>query len=230
MKKGKLVMASVVLGALLVGSVLLYSTQGESPYLSASCAALHVTRNSIPTGSTITSYTCGRGTASDGRLRITVNNYTVEDGRTIQWLCPAGYNAYNGTSCSSSGVYLLANVTVANVGTGNSSVGPDLYVNASDGALPEVTSEYGANAYFPGEHPNGTVPITGGAFLPPGTARTYWFVFYMAGAAAKDIPSIKLHLVVLPENEYGGDWEGGGSFRCIPVGCDQTMTDLIAVV
>jgi hypothetical protein len=185
----------------------------SSNYPSSSCAALKITRNSVAGSNEINTYVCGSGTVADPDLRMTLNNYYFVDGRSIQGL--------------TSGVYLLANITIANIGTGNTSIGPTLYVNASDGSTPTGNSEEGVDVTFPNTYPNASVPAQGGAFLPPGAARTYWYIFYMPGATVTDIPHMTLSLVSMFELQYGGDWEGGGSFKCIPVACGDPATDLV---
>ena len=223
----------IVVVVLIAGSVVAYSSRSvSSPYPSPSCAALKITRNSVATTNLIKTYLCGSGNVADGNLKMTLNDYLFSVGRAIDWVCPGGYNAnLSSPSCSSSGVYLLANITIANIGEGNASIGPNLYVNATDNNVPASNSEYGANAVFPGQYPNSSIPAQGGGvFLPPGSSKTYWYIFYMPQVPAGDISNLKLDLISMNELQYGGDWVGGGSFRCIPVSCQDPATDLIVVV
>ena len=221
--------AMIVVVALIAGSVVAYSSQSAlSPYPSPSCAALKITRNSLASSNLIKTYVCGSSEVSDGNLKMTLNDYLFSVGSAIDWVCPGGYNAnHSSPSCSSSGVYLLANITITNIGGGNASIGPDLQVNATDGYRPASNSEYGANAVFPGQYPNSSIPAQGGGvFLPPGSSRTYWYIFYMPQVPASDIPNLKLNLISVNDQLYGGDWEGGGSFRCIPKSCQDPATEL----
>jgi hypothetical protein len=221
MKARWALVAAVMIGASLISAVA-YTTQYVSPYPSPSCATLQVTRHSLPSG--LSTYLCGTKGVSDGKLSMTLNNYRFVDGRTLNWVC---YGSANGTSCSSSGVYLLANATFTNVGQGNTSIGPDLFVNVTNAYTGTDLSngELGANVTFPGQYPNSSLPASpGGAFLPPGKTITYWFIFVLPSANLKDIPDLRLNFVSFAESVYGGVWEGGGQFRCP---CGNPEVDLI---
>ena len=182
---------------------------------SASCVSLGIDSDTFPNPNPSFTYICGQTSVSDGRLSITLNNYRFADGGSIDWVCSGA--VINGSSgCSSSGVYLLVNATVRNVGSGNASVAADLYVQLNNTAGPAIANgEYGANAVFPGQRPNAAVPAqNGGTYLSPGGGTTYWFIFYMPNVALKDTPNLKLWYLGWPEWEYGGTWEGNGGFRC----------------
>jgi hypothetical protein len=203
------------------------------PYPSPSCQALGIGWNSVSRQSGLT-YLCGSGSVSDGRLNMTLNSYRFVNGGTTTWPCIG--NGLNGTTtgattCSlGDGVFLLANVTFTNVGGGNTSIAADLGTNVTNGLEFVGNGEYGINAQFPGQNPSQSVPpASGGAFLPPGSSATYWFVFNLPNTSVKDIPNLTLNTISNVEWEYGGDWDGGGGFNCIHVACLNPMADLIVV-
>jgi hypothetical protein len=227
MKRWILLAVLLTAVGLLTGSVLLCTTQKPPTINSPSCNALGIGWGSVNHENGLT-YLCGTKTVTDGRLSMTLNNYEYANGNTLDWECPT-INS-NGTDCSTSGVLLLANITIANIGKGNTSLGPNVYVNVTNGAKFVGNGELGANALFPGKYPNQSVPATnGGTFLAPGKSLTYWFVFWLPSTATTDIPSLKLNNLSFVETVYGGDWEGGGQFGCIPVSCQNPLVDLILV-
>jgi hypothetical protein len=228
MRREVLYTAVAIVGSLLAVSAAFYLVQGEAPYPSVSCAALSVNPNALPLQGGL-SYICGQETVSDARLNLTLNNYRFADGRLIDW-APPGTSA-NGSSYGSSGVYLLANITVKNIGSGQTSIGPTLLVSVNNSLGQQImNSEYGAGAWFPGEYPNASIPAaSGGVFLPPGTKVTYWFIFYMPDVTFSDMPNLKLYALALTEFSYGGTWEGNGGFSCTPVPCQSPQTELIVI-
>jgi len=225
---------AVTAGLVVTGFAFHYLPSGvPSPYPSPSCQALGIGWNSVSHQSGLT-YICGSGSVSDRRLNMTLNSYRFVNGDMITWPCiGSGLNGTKTgpTTCSlGDGVYMLANITFTNVGGGNTSLGADLYTNVTNGLQFVGNGEYGIDARFPGQYPNQSVPaVNGGAFLPPGSSATYWFVFYLPNTSVKDIPNLTLNTVSNVDWEYGGDWEGGGGFSCIPVACLNPMTDLIVV-
>ncbi len=224
-----LLVAVALVGALLAGVIAFNTLESGPDVPSASCAALSITWNDIPRQQSGFGYVCGSGGVSDGRLTMTLNNYHFADGHTINWVCPS--TSLNGSSpCTSSGVYLLANVTVKNIGQGNTSIGPTLYASVnSSTSQPIGNGEYAANATFAQLNPNESIPaVNGGVFLPPGAKVTYWFIFYIPNVVMSDVPNLKLFWLSLVELEYGGTWDGG-SFSCVPVQCQNPMTELVVL-
>jgi len=194
---------------------------------SASCVSLGVDSATFPNPDPGFTYLCGQTSVSDGRLSITLNSYHFANGGNIDWVC-SGVVINGSSGCSSSGVYLLVNATIRNVGNGNASVGADFYVQLNNSVGSAIRNgEYGANAVFPGLHPNDSVPAeNGGTYLPPGEGATYWFIFYVPNVALRDIPNLKLWYLSWPEWEYGGTWEGNGGFRCP---CMDTHVQLVVL-
>jgi len=168
MRRRLLLAAAAALGILLAGGAAFYLLQGGSEFPSPSCRALSLGWSDIPRQQGGFTYMCGLGSVSDGRIDLTLNNYRFADGSTIEWQCSGALNGSSG--CSSSGVYLLANVTLTNIGEGDAPIGPDLYVNVSDTGSPSLhigNGEYGADAIFPGQYPNRSIPaVSGGTYLP----------------------------------------------------------------
>ena len=230
MRRWPLLIAVLVAAGLVAGSAVLYAAQRPPAYPSASCEARAVGWNSVERQSGL-SYLCGSGSVSDGRLNMTLNSYRFVNGETTTWPCIG--NGLNGTTTGATtcrlgdGVFLLANVTFTNIGSGNTSISCCLYANVTDGLEFVGNGEYGINAEFPGSYPNQSVPaFNGGAFLPPGSSVTYWFVFGLPSTSVKDITSLKLNTLSKVERGYGGDWDGGGGVNCIHVACQNPMTDL----
>jgi hypothetical protein len=219
---------AVAFAGLLTGATAYYVLNHGSDFPSPSCASLSVSWNGLARQQGGYSYLCGLGSVSDGRLAITLNNYRFVDGSTIDWRCPG--TSLNGSSCLSSGVYLIANVTVDNVGKGNTSMGPSLYFDANNSAGQSIANgEYGADAVFPGLSPNASIPaVGGGVHLPPGASVTYWYIFYAPKVAVSDVHDLTLHWLSYAEVEYGGTWNGYGN-SCVPVPCQDPMTELIVV-
>lgn len=225
--------AAVGLGILIAGATAFYLLQSQPQFPSPSCGALSVGWNDLARQQSGFTYLCGLGSVSDGRLAMTLNNYHFADGSTIKWQCSGA--ALNGSSpCSSSGIYLLANATFTNIGQGDTAIGPILYArvdnNNTTPAQHAGNGEYGADAIFPGQYPDRSVPaVSGGVYLPPKASATYWFLFYLPNVSIKDIPNWKLYTLSLVNPEYGGTWDGGGGFSCVPVPCQDPMTELIVL-
>jgi hypothetical protein len=217
---------------LVIVSLVIASTaflvSNSSPF-SASCVSLGIDSTTVPNPNPGFTYVCGQTSVSDGRLSITLNNYHFANGGSIDWACSGATSVINGSSgCSSPGVYLLVNATIRNVGNGNASVGADFYFHLNNSMGSAIgNGEYGANAVFPGQRPNASVPAqNGGTYLPPGGGATYWFIFYVSNVALKDTPNLRLWYLSWPEWEYGGTWEGNGGFRCP---CVDTHVQLVVL-
>jgi hypothetical protein len=198
----------------------------SQPPLSPSCDSLSITPNNYPFTEKSFGYVCGRQSASDGRLSITLNGYRFADGSSIDWQCPASFHNGSSTSCSISGFFLLVNATIQNVGSGNASVGPTFQVSLSNAAgAPVKNGELGANASFSG-HPDASIPSeSGSVYLPPGAVVSYWLIFNLPGVNQSDTPNLGLQYLVLRELSYGGAWDGGGAFAC--GACEKPDVQLI---
>lgn len=191
--------------------------------LSASCDSLSVRPTNYRGQQPGFSYVCGQSSVSDGRLLITLNNYRFSEGSLIDWQCSSTHlNASSG--CSTSGVFVLANVTIANVGGMGASVGPSFNVVMTDGNEQVGNGELGADATFPGQFPSSSMPSrSGGTYIPPGGRETYWLLFNFPTLAPGDIQNLRLRYLVLAEQDYGGTWDGSG-FICP---CQDVHTQLI---
>ena len=228
MRHRKVVIAVALACAALVGFSAFYLLQGGSEFPSPSCAALSVTWVNLPVQQSGGSYVCGRSTVTDGYVKVSLGSYKFVDGSTIDWTCPSNVN---GSSCSNSGTFLLANVTIDNVGGGNFSIGPEFFaqLNDSSGNL-VVNQEFGAEATFPGQYPSEAMPaVNYGTLVHPHSGGTYWLIFYLPNVAMGDVPYLKLRALSLFVPDYGGDWMGPGSFACGPVAC-QNPNDVLIVL
>lgn len=221
-RRAWLTVAALVIAALVVASAYISAT--ASTAISPSCKSLSIDSKNYPLTENGFSYMCGLQSASDGRLRISLNDYRFADGSAIQWQCSGP--ALNGTaSCSNSGVYLLVNATVENLGSEDAPVGPDFQVllNESDGQTIS-NGEFGADAAFPGQVPGASVPsASGGTYLPPGSRADYWFIFYVPGVTLAESQGLVLRYLVWREWSYGGTWSNGG-FVCP---CESLQVQLI---
>jgi hypothetical protein len=217
-------MAAFVIAAFIVA--LAYMSATTSTILSPSCKALSIDSKNYPLTENGFSYACGLQSTSDGRLRISLNNYHFADGNAIQWQC-SGAVLNGSASCSSSGIYMLVNATIENVGSGDAPIGPDFRVllNESDGHT-VGNGEFGANAVFPGQVPDTSVTsVSGGTYLPPGGTANYWFIFYIPGVTLAGTQSLTLRYLVWPEWSYGGTWSNGG-FSCP---CESPQVQLVVL-
>jgi len=168
---------------------------------------------------------CGSVSASDGKtLKITIDGYTFAQTKYLNFTSEPGYQlpeAYD--------VFLVVNVTVQNVGTGNTSMGP-LWMTLSKGSgYVNNNTEFYANATIPrGVFPNMTAPdVNGDIYLPPGSTVRYWAWFYVPFSNLNQsgnidlTRNISLQTMTYPESSYGGDYEGHGGFSCLPNPCQN---------
>jgi hypothetical protein len=96
---------------------------------------------------------CGIGVASDGRLTIAVHNFRFLQEKDIQF----HFAPYQQTPLPTE-VFLLVNVTVRNVGGGNTDIGAGFQVAVLNGSSYVDTTQFMANASFASMYPNQTIP------------------------------------------------------------------------
>ena len=172
---------------------------------------------------------CGINDASDGRLRITFNNYHIAQAKDIQFQFSP-----NEQPPLPNEVFLLLNVTVDNLGGGNTSIGGGWQVVLLNGtsSLPE-SSNFIANATFPGTFPNQTIPDrNGGLYLSPGSNVSLWVFIYipLGNSVSSNInktSDFRLQFLMYRELTYGGTYEGDGSFGCLKVACTNPDVQFI---
>ncbi len=174
------------------------------------------------------SYACGDSQVTDGRISITVHNYHFARTRDIQFRF-----GQNQQAPLPDEVFLLANVTVANVGGGNMSMGGGWFAWIFNGTKPLTNTMFIANATFPNNYPNETIPdLNGGLFLAPGARIDLWVFFYVrfSPVLSSDIMQASgfvLHFVTFNENSYGGIYLGGGQYDCQKSACQRPSVELI---
>ena len=186
-----------------VAIVLIAALTTGSEYVSPSCSALGVTFSDLPASGPGVQYSCGRGTVSDGRLSITLNNYHFAEGASIEGV-------------GGQGVYLLVNATVENLGDGGAHMWNYFSVTLTNGTAPAADfSARNPSAVFPGQFPNTSAPASP-AELPPHSSATYWFLFGSESAVSLNgTRNVKLKQMVWHEYDYGevmseyGQWECG---------------------
>ena len=175
---------------------------------------------------------CGINDASDGRLMITLNNYHFAQAKDIQF-----HFSTNEQPPLPNEVFLLLNVTVDNLGGGNTSIGGGWQVALQNGTslLPE-SSNFIANATFPDTLPNQTIPDRrGGLYLPPGSNVSLWIFIYipLGNPVSSDInrtSDLSLQFLMYKELSYGGTYEGDGAFGCLKVACTKPNVQFIIEV
>jgi hypothetical protein len=151
----------------------------------------------------------GNKTVSDGRISITVNNYHFEEAKDIDFV--------PNLSVSPTAVFMLVNVTIVNVGSGNTSIGPAL-VLMQNGSSTIGNTNYVQNVSFPvGTFPSQAYPEnTGGIYLPSANSTTFWYLFYVPYSESVGLsgiaPTVTLKALVYYEQFYGGNYEGDGSY------------------
>ena len=151
----------------------------------------------------------GNKTASDGRISITVNNYHFEEAMNIDWVPPL--------PVSPTAVFMFVNVTVTNVGGGNTSIIP-AWVVMQNGSSTIGNTNFVRNVSFPvGVFPNQAYPDNaGGIYLAPGKEATFWYLFYVPYSESLGlsgvVPTITLKALLYYEHSYGGTYKGDGSY------------------
>ena len=183
--------------------------------LATTIIAYIITRNTPPSsidGIPIESgYTAvvGNKTVSDGRISITINNYHFEEAKDIDFVpsLPA----------VPSSVFMFINVTVANVDSGNTSIGPS-FAYMQNGSSIISNTNFVRNISFPvGMFPNQAYPEnSGGIYLPPTKATTFWYLFYVPYSESLGLSgvssTVSLKALVYYEQFYGGDYLGDGAY------------------
>jgi hypothetical protein len=179
----------------------------NAEYLSASCNSLGIDSGKLPIAGPGLRYVCGEKSVTDGNLSITLNNYHFVEGPSIEWEHGSG----------GSGVYLLVNATIQNVGGEGAHMGPFFWVwltNETGGPVVSL-NEYGLGAAFPGQYPNASVPAPGSTYLAPGGSDTYWFVFNMdPKIGLQSTQSLSLRYLVWQEFSYGEILTDSGQWEC----------------
>ena len=170
MKAGKILLIALplIIVIIIFASILVLAAVPKIP---ASCTSV------ITSGFKYTqsgyNYVCGSGSASDGRLDIVMHNYYFAQGRDIPFQPPGSEDPAE--------VFLLVNVSISNVGGGNTSVGGSFYAHATDNSGNSVgNGELLANVTFANEYPNQSMPSNNGVlYLAPGAKLDLWLVFYI---------------------------------------------------
>lgn len=177
----------------------------------------------------------GNGTASDGRVSITVNGYRIVNASTIAWV--------NEPCCPSPSVrasLLMVDATIKNIGSGNTSVSPffSYWENKTTGQI--TYADIGPhNASFPaGDSPNMTFPTyLSGSVAPalgPKQSLRMWLFFqiYLPGPQQPTVKAMNSTLkfvgLMYLEHEYGGDILQNRVLSCHPNPCQQLSTELFA--
>jgi hypothetical protein len=229
MTSTRLALLVIIVALLLVATVTIATNSSNSP--KSPCDSIPKDSNVFVAGLTPT---CGTGQASDGRLSITVNNYHFAQTSGISF-----HFAQNQQAPLPDEVFLLVNVTVQNIGGGNTSLGAAWGAALLNGTSYVYGTNFVANASFPGTYPNETIPDylqpgRGSAIdLPPGSTTNFWVIFYIpfgVNIASTDITkatSLKLQLVTFKELTYGGDAEGYGAFNCQKVACQNPNAEFV---
>jgi len=189
------------------------------------------------------SIVAGNGTASDGRLRIAVHGYRFDAGGSILFQSAPGFNATGcsttiggicytyGAGVGSSQPFLLVNATVTNTGGSDTSIGGGFSAEITDGQVSYENGIYGANAAFPGEYPNYSLPLASGGYnLSPGRSITCWFLFVILyHANSQGASGMTLKQFMFTENSYGGIYDGNGGYSCTDSAhpCEKPMVEFI---
>ena len=175
------------------------------------------------------SYTCGDDEASDGRLAITYHNYHFAEVQDLDLIYQPGEQHLDNDE-----VFMLVNVTVTNVGGGNTSIGGGWNAWVLNGSSWVANTDFFVNASFPNTYPDEVIPdINGGLYLPPGATANLWILFYVPfGLDLKptDINQTatwQLQYITFNDQNYGGTYRGGGAYNCQKVACTDPMTELI---
>lgn len=208
--RGKAVLVTLSVALVIILLVVVSIVYSMPPNLPPSCANdSQFTENGF-------SYVCGNGSASDGRLIIVVHNHHFAQARNIPFQPPS--------SVGPADVFLLINVSISNVGGGNTSVGGAFFVQVTDGSPQSIgNGEYIDNVSFPNEYPNYSMPEnSGGLYLPPGAKADLWLLFYLPIQGTENnqttisLSNLQLQYLLFNELGYGGYYNDNGSFGCGP--------------
>lgn len=178
-------------------------------------------------------HVCGIGQATDGRLKITYHNYHFAQRKDIQFQFSP-----NQQSPLPYEIFLLVNVTVANIGGGNTSLGAGFEMALMNGTSYVGTTQFIANATFPDTFPNQTIPNYLGSvenimYLPPNSTVNLWLIFYVSfpklqSTNINQTSNFKPTLLTYREFTYGGTFVSlAGGFDCRKVPCQNANTEFI---
>ncbi len=140
----------------------------------------------------------GVGSASDGRLNVSLDSYYMA-------LIPS-------TQAPGGSIYLIANLTIVNVGPGNGSTAGSWWVEV----LWNGTTLNNTWFVFPAGYDTGQLAIP--LAIPPGHRVAGWVAFYLPmglGASLAKARGAQLEKLVFEEHVYGGSpdpaggWVGG---------------------
>jgi hypothetical protein len=173
------------------------------------------------------SYSCGSTTASDGMLSITYHDYHFAVAKDLD----LNFHSTNDTgpqAIDSNEVFLLVNITLTNVGSGNTSVGGGWSAWVTNGKSWVSTTDTFVNASFPDTYPNQTLPGgNGGLYLPPGATADLWLFFSVETPSINQTAGFQLQYLTFIDQDYGGTYLGGGAYNCQQVACTDPKTELI---
>lgn len=169
------------------------------------------------------SYVCGVSSVSDGNLRVTLHSHRLVSAKDIDF-----QPSSNQISPSASDLFLLANVTVSNVGSGNTSLGGGFAVQVTNGTISVQNQEFIENASFPDTYPNQALPdVNGGLYLPPRSHIDLWLMFYIPSSSQVMPNAFLLQYLSYREVFYGGDYVGHGAFNCHVASCEYPLVMFI---
>jgi len=238
LKKRFKALVAILLIALLIFLLVIsgFFPYPNPPKFSPSCSKFEFNLTEVEQGVT---YFCGLGSVSDGKLSFAVHSYNITYWQDLPFTSyfPASDSfAMNGT------LFLMVNLTVSNVGSGNASIlGSSFNVQVTD-----VNGDsFGVDQYpmsiavsIPG------YTMLGGntsLYLPPGSSADRWLLFNFleynpascrspCGSQEPSIPSMgKLQLdnISYYEDRYGGNYQSNGSLLCP---CQSHQTEFIISV
>ena len=232
-RNSKVIVAGVAVLLVVIIVVAAYSLSGAQAGSNPSCNFVKTNWPSyLESGLT---HICATDSSSDGRLQITVHNYHFARAGDIQF-----HFAPNEQTPLPDDVFMLVNVTVVNIGDGNTTIGAGWEAGLLNGTteIPGVTN-FIANATFPGTYPNITIPDHVGSngcgcfYLPPSSKADFWIFFYVPfgfdikSGNVVQAQGFNLQIVSYRELGYGGTYEGGGSFGCVEVACQHPDVQFI---
>jgi len=226
-----LIVTAVVIILVVAAASYYLNTQGQlnTQTPTSACATILSTGSNFVEKGFATA--CGIDQASDGRLKITVHSYHFAQASDIQFRFAA-----NQQPVLPDEVFILVNVTVENIGGGNTTVGAGWEATVLNGAsYVDGVTNFIVNASFPSTYPNQTIPDYergGGIYLPPGSRADFWIFFYVpfsrvVSSNIAEATSFRLQLVTYKEFSYGGTYIENGGFNCQKVACQDTNTEFV---
>jgi len=173
------------------------------------------------------SYVCGGDVASDGLITITYHDYHFAVAKDLD----LEFHSTNDTgpnAVDANEVFLLVNITLTNVGGGNTSVGAGWSAWVADGNSWISTTNTFVNASFPNTVPNQVIPdVNGGLYLPPGAKVDLWLFFGVETPDINHTSGFQLRYLTFDDQSYGGTYLGGGAYDCQHVACTDPKTEMI---